>query len=249
MKKYTLFIIIVAAILSVACSHDNKQMPEEQKTVGTSTSIKGDSTIYGLACYGCTDTVLIFLPGKGGDPVTYNILQATKNHLVIGKPKVGDWVAIIKNGKDSTKADMVIDLDQLKGTWVSQVMPTLRERIAQNFDDPEGKAREDSMLKRLMKPIEMGFALKQHYKAQAVGRRHVSEVGEESPVIYPTPRNYSEWHVINGRLVLTALPENPTKGKKKEGSMLENDTAEFILMTPDSLRLRFKSGERGFYRK
>ena len=41
--------------------------------VGTSTKIEGDSTRYGLACEGCTDSVLVFLPGTGGDPVTYNI--------------------------------------------------------------------------------------------------------------------------------------------------------------------------------
>ena len=249
MKKYTLLTLASAAIISMACGNNGGPGPEEEKSVGTSTHIEGDSTVYGLACYGCTDTVLVFLPGRGGDPVVYNILEATKDGRVIGHPTVGDWVAVIVNGTDTTKADMVIDLDQLKGTWVSLVSPILRERIEHDYETAEGQAHEDSLLKELMQPVEMGFSLKQHYTAQAVGRRLAARTSDDSPVILPTPRNYTEWHVINGQLVLTATDPQEQNGVKNAAKKMDNDTADFILMTHDSLRLRFRDGERGYYRK
>ena len=55
---------------------------------------KGDKAIYGLACMGCTDSVVIMLPNQGGDPVKYNILEANRNRQVFGNIEVGDsWGA------------------------------------------------------------------------------------------------------------------------------------------------------------
>ena len=254
MKKYTAFInatpILIVALLVmsfISCKNDNQAFPTDQKTIGTSTRIEGDSTLYGLACDGCTDTVMVFLPGKGGDPVVYDILDATKEGRIIGRPQVGDWVAIIVNGEDTTKADMVIDLDQLKGTWVTKVMPTVRERIDIVTDVPDLQAEFDSLVAEQMKPIEMGFSLKRHYTAQAVGRRRA--IAEDSPVVYPSIRNYTEWHVINGQLILTADTTAGAREATGNKAKLENDTADFIFMTRDSLRLRFRDGERGYYRK
>lgn len=108
-------ILIIAAILALVSGCGSKEEQKPEKNVGLSTSIKGDSTLYGLACDGCTDSVLVFLSGKGGDPVTYDIIEARKRQRIIGHPSVGDWVCLIVNGKDKKKADLVIDLDQLKG--------------------------------------------------------------------------------------------------------------------------------------
>ena len=244
MKKITLFILGVVAFVALSCQNDNQEKGVKG-TVGTSTAIEGDSTLYGLACDGCTDSVLVFLPGKGGDPVTYDILQATTSGRVIGRPQVGDWVAVIVNGSDTLVADMVIDLDQLKGTWVQMVTPTLRERV-QMPDDPLLAEEVDSMVKSMMKPMEMGFALKRHYMAQAVGRRRVAARNDDSPVVFPVPRNYTSWHVINGQLVLT-VKEEPADSTAQ--AKVENDTADFVLMLKDSLVLRFPDGERSYYRK
>ena len=83
-KSRIAFILTALAIVVATSCRDALSSADEQQNIGTSTSIQGDSTLYGLACYGCTDTVLVFLPGRGGDPVTYNILEATKDHHVIG---------------------------------------------------------------------------------------------------------------------------------------------------------------------
>ena len=247
MRKLLNIVIISTVVGLLAACHSQRPVDEEQVNVGTSTSIEGDSTLYGLACDGCTDTVLVFLPGKGGDPITYNILQATKSRRVIGRPMVGDWVAVILNGEDTTVADMVIDLDQLKGTWVELAYPIVKERITEVAIDEEMKAHMDSMVQAMMKPVEMGFSLKRHYQAQTVGiRRSSAQMDENSPVVFPEMKHYTKWHVINGKLVLTSQERTQNDSVNHEEV---NDTADFIFMTRDSLRLRFKEGEKGFYRK
>jgi len=250
MKHFVLFIATIASLVCIGCSSGNKKA-EEAKTVGTSTSIDGDSTLYGLACDGCTDSVLVFLPGKGGDPVTYDIINATMKHRVIGKPKVGDWVAVILNGENPRKADMVIDLDELKGTWVELVKPTRREQVAALDLDEEAKHIQDSIGESLMKPVEIGFSLKRHYTAQPFGRRFRNTASDvESPVIFPSPKFYTEWHVINGKLVLSISERVRLEHSDSTKMMVVgHDTVDFILMTKDSLRLKFKDGERGYYRK
>jgi hypothetical protein len=247
MRRIVSIAISGAVLALLTACHQQKPVENEKETVGTSTSIEGDSTLYGLACDGCTDTVLVFLPGKGGDPVTYHILEATKKRRIIGRPMVGDWIAVILNGKDTTVADMVIDLDQLKGTWVELAYPTVKERITEVAFDEEMKAHMDSMVQAMMKPVEMGFALKRHYQAQAVGiRRSSAQMEENSPVVFPEMKHYTKWHVINGKLVLTSQERSLNDSVKHEEV---NDTADFLFMTRDSLRLRFKEGEKGFYRK
>ena len=246
MKKFTLFILFIAAILCTSCNNHSQPTEEKQSTVGTSTSIEGDSTLYGLACHGCTDSVLIFLPGKGGDPVAYNILQANTQGRVIGRPQVGDWVAVIVNGGDSLKADMVIDLDQLKGTWVQLVRPTLRERLVIEGGNVPHEPDDSTLIQKLMRPVEMGFSLKRHYSAQAIGRRYGLSSTENSPVIYPVPRNYTGWHVINGQLVLTVEEQSAdTTAVPKT----ENDTASFVMMLKDSLVLKFGDEVKHYYRR
>lgn len=246
MKKFTLFILFIAAILCTSCNNHSQPTEEKQSTVGTSTSIEGDSTLYGLACHGCTDSVLIFLPGKGGDPVAYNILQANTQGRVIGRPQVGDWVAVIVNGEDSLKADMVIDLDQLKGTWVQLVRPTLRERLVIEGGNVPHEPDDSTLIQKLMRPVEMGFSLKRHYSAQAIGRRYGLSSTENSPVIYPVPRNYTGWHVINGQLVLTVEEQSAdTTAVPKT----ENDTASFVMMLKDSLVLKFGDEVKHYYRR
>ena len=125
MRNNILLLIAAVLVLFSGCGTKEEQKPE--KTIGLSTNIEGDSTLYGLACDGCTDSVLVFLSGKGGDPVTYDIIDARKRQHIIGHPNVGDWVCLIVNGKDKKKADLVIDLDQLKGEWVNLENPVRRE--------------------------------------------------------------------------------------------------------------------------
>lgn len=246
MKKCTLFILFIATILCTSCNNNSQPTDEQRQTVGTSTSIEGDSTLYGLACHGCTDSVLVFLPGKGGDPVTYDILQANTQGRVFGRPQVGDWVAVIVNGEDTLKADMVIDLDQLKGSWVQLVRPTLRERLVQEGENVPYEPNDSTLIQKLMRPVEIGFSLKRHYSAQAIGRRYGLSSTENSPVIYPVPRNYTKWHVINGQLVLTVEEQLADSTAVPKA---ENDTASFVMMLKDSLVLKFGDEVRHYYRR
>ena len=87
--------------------------------------LEGDSMVYGLACEGCNDSVVVLLPMDGSDPVSYDIIEARLNQKVLGQMRVGDWIGLMRNAEDSTVADLVIDLDELKGTWCYVVMPKL----------------------------------------------------------------------------------------------------------------------------
>ena len=69
---------------------------------------------------------------------------------------------------------------------------------------------------------------------------------ENSPVIYPVPRNYTGWHVINGQLVLTVEEQSAdTTAVPKT----ENDTASFVMMLKDSLVLKFGDEVKHYYRR
>lgn len=211
---------------------------------------KGDRAIYGLACLGCSDTALVLLPNGGGDPVRYNILDATRNHQVFGDIEVGDWVCVMpcEEKDEKNRADMVIDLDQLKATWTYPVMPKLREvshlskrqqaRILANMPD--------SIVETYMVPRQYGFTLKRMSEAVAVGRVMIN-VDDDSPVEYPAVPQYTEWHAYNGKLILV-------QGRRELEDVVINektkrDTFTFVYMKGDSLALSDREGRiQGFHR-
>lgn len=244
MKKNTLFIILVAIMCLAAC----KKEKQEASNIGLNTSIEGDSTLYGLACDGCTDSVLVFLSGKGGDPVSYDIISAMKQRKVIGRPHVGDWVAVLVDPADTTKASMVINLDELKATWIQEVTPKMKERNGNIALSDDEKEEIDSVLKDMLKPVNIGFSLKRHYTAAAVGMPTRAQLADDSPVIMPRPKFYTNWHVFNGRLVLTEKQFGDIKNNKR--TIVERyDTAAFVMMTRDSLVLQFKDGIQSYSRQ
>ena len=66
---YPLFFIVIAflaACTDVATNGDQGAISDEVR-------LKGDHTVYGLACDGCSDSVIVVLRNEGGDPVRYNI--------------------------------------------------------------------------------------------------------------------------------------------------------------------------------
>lgn len=243
-------LLIAAIIVSVlaSCGSDKKDEPTD--AIGTSTKIEGDSTLYGLACEGCTDSVVIMLPGDCSDPVTYDIIEAMKNGRVLGRMETGAWICLTLDTGDDNVAYNVINLDQLKGTWVQSVMPTLRELNGAMIEqDAEAKAMRDSIIEKLMVPCEIGFALKRYYTAEPVGMTRQNSADNMSPVIYPTPKRYNDWHIFNGRLVLTeaAMAADSAANDRQTA---DGDTADILLLTRDSLALRFLNGEvRGYHRK
>ena len=177
----------------------------DSKNDSVGTTMPGDSTVYGLACDGCTDTILVLLRDVTRDPDTFDILDASRNQHVYGHPRIGDQMAVVL-AKDSTNvAAMVVDIDKILGAWCYTVTPTLRRRadIDKGTEQELLKKLPDSIVRRLLQPREYGFELKNDFQAQPIGIvRQGNTSDDRSPVEYPELKRYREWHLHNGRLVL-----------------------------------------------
>lgn len=201
--------------------------------------LEGDSAIYGLACEGCSDSTIVLLPTDGGNPVNYNIIDAFLNRKVLGRMKVGDKIALMRNAADSTVADLVVDLDELQGTWCYKVMPQLVREVP------------DSVKEKFFVPREYGFSLKRQWTAQSVGYvPPQSSLEDRSPVAYPQLRFFTEWHMLNGRLVIVSSNFR----KKADSDELEvvssrRDTCDILYLRDDSLVLGSDGVTRGYYRQ
>ncbi|MCD8291465.1 MAG: lipocalin family protein [Prevotella sp.] len=246
MKKLIPFIILFIAITTISCGNKttNKTILQND-SISSSTKVEGDSTLYGLACEGCTDSVLIFLSFDGGDPITYDIIKAVQKHKILGRMTTGDWIAVVLNPNDSTVADEVINLDQLKGNWVYKAMPEPRNGIKKELSSKNIDEDVDSIIQSQMKPNEQGFALKRNNVAEPIGKIYRNQ--DNSPVVYPEIKSYSEWRIYNGALILSQ--KKAVRKGNKITTVLENDTVEITFLRKDSLRLKFSDGTRGYYRK
>lgn len=240
----SLVIMALAVVLLVACKKGAPhQRPDINLPISTAKPAKGDRAIYGLACMGCTDSVVVLLPNSGGDPVRYNILEATRKRQVFGDIEIGDWICVLPVEGETGRASMVIDLDKLKATWTYQVMPHLRDlshlsrrqqaRILANMPD--------SIVETFMVPREYGFTLKRMGEARSVGFvMQNSSVEDDSPVEYPKVPLYTEWHAYDGKLLLV-------KGHYEVQGVVFNekpstDTLTFLYMKNDSLALSDSQG-------
>lgn len=243
--KYILPLALATTLLSTACSEGGKD--KKQETV-KEIRLQGDSTVYGLACEGCTDSVVVLLPTDDGDPITYDIIQAMRQRKVFGRPKIGDQLAIVVNKENKKKADIVIDLDELKGTWVYQVMPKMR-KMGRMAGMPQPSPEQDSMMQALMVPREQGFKIKKQNLMEPVGLRFKqTSLSSENPVVYPQVKYYKEWNILNGRLVLTEGTIEIGNRKRRKAKP-QRDTVDIVLMMQDSLQLKFKDGIKAYYRK
>lgn len=254
MKIKTLLIITMASLAMLSCHHGPK--PQRVKTslpISMSKPAKGDKAIYGLACMGCSDTAVVLLPNGGGDPIRYNILDATRNHQVFGDIEIGDWICVMPctDKDDKNGADMVIDLDKLKATWTYQVMPHLRDvtHLSKRQQQRILANMPDSIVETYMIPREYGFTLKRMGEARSVGMVATnSSVEDDSPVEYPKVPLYTEWHAYNGKLILV-------KGRYEFNNVVFNekttyDTLSFVYMKDDSLALRDSRGNiQSYHRK
>lgn len=239
-----------AALLLGSCGGNKKAGKNVTSEIVKDVRLAGDTSVYGLACDGCTDSVLVLLPSDDSDPVTYNILSAMRNHKVFGKPKIGDQMAIVVNKDNKRVADAVIDLDELKGTWVYLAEPKMRK----HGPVPGGMKMKlspeaDSIMQTFMVPREQGFKIKKQNIMQPVGLQYsVGSEASESPVVYPQVKYYTEWNVLNGRLVFTEGTIEFGNRKRKKAKPMR-DTVDIVLMMKDSLQLRFKDGVKSYYRK
>ena len=199
---------------------------EDNQTIGTHQKTHGDSTLYGLACDGCTDSLLVFLPLDGGDPDTFDIIDAWQEHRVFGRLRIGDQLAVILNPDSLAEVLMVINLNRLAGQWSYMVTPTLR-----NLSRP----LPDSIRQRLLAPKEYSFRLKRDGTALTLGGQRQKTSDDRRPVDFPDLKRYKEWHLYNGHLILST-------GK-------ENDTATILMLRHDSLILSFADHDQHYYRK
>ncbi len=254
MNVKTLFIFLLAAFVMTACHDDKKPVAHQQLTASYDQPLKGDSTIYGLACEGCSDTVVVLLPGDGSDPVTYNIIKANRQHRVLGRIKTGDWIAVVLNKKNRHEADIVIDLDQLKGIWCYIVMPQLRDHDSMTPQEQARVIREmpDSLKDIYFVPREYGFWLKRQWEATSVGYvQESSTLADESPVVYPPLGWFIAWHIWNGKFVMTSgKPKYTGKDNTVVGyQSVAFDTCTIDYLDDDSLVLSDRDGSRSYYRK
>lgn len=245
---------LVALMAACVQKETEKPLPEptSEGKLNREQLLEGDSTIYGLACEGCSDSVVILLPGDGSDPVTYNIIDAHRHNRVMGRLKVGDWIGLMRNPTDSTVADFVLNLDELKGTWCYVVMPKWRD--ATNMT-PQAQAileesMPDSVKKEFFVPREYGFSLKRQWTAQSVGYVRKSPLEDQSPVVYPRLLYFTEWHILNCRLVMTSREyQKKDDSEEMELAGYRNDTCDVVFLSGDSLVLSSDGESRGYYRR
>lgn len=214
---------------------------------------KGDTAVYGLASVGCSDSVLMLLPKTCENPQHIDILDAMRNHRVFGAPKVGDEMCVILSKDGSWKADMVLNISELFGSWVYSVLPVPKtvEPADGEVLTKEDIALRDSMLRTYMIPREYGFTLSRQNSVTTIGTTRRQGVLEaESPVEYPAPKRYSEWHLWNGKIVLTQVDVNVKNDSIiTTNKILRSDTADVVLLQKDSLQLRFSDGLQCYSRK
>ncbi len=236
MKIYTIILTLICTALISSCKHPDKEW-ENSRAIDKTVKAKGDKMIYGLICDGCTDSTIVFLSNEGGDPVTYNIIRATRNKQIFGKPEIGDWAGIMLNPNNKHEATMVVDLDQLKGTWTYQVMPILKEMATKSEHEIIAELT-DSMKEEIFVPREYGFSLKRQFQAFSIGESHHNNLlDNESIVEYPPVKKYTEWHVYNGKLILVGDTADANHNRLPDNKIMR-DTAEFVYMLGDSLVLK-----------
>lgn len=245
--KINVILTVAAALITASCG--NRQQPPKMKVqpLSEEKTEAGDSTVYGLACDGCTDSVLVLLPNAGGDPHTYSIIEAMSKHEIFGMPRTGDQLAVLLS-PDRKSARKVIDIDEMLGSWCYQVIPTLKPRpgMSAKASKKMEASMPDSIKKKLLAPKEYGFELNSDKSAKTIGQRQSQTTDDFSPVVYPKQKFYTSWRLYNGKIILTAGNLNITGMKKVK---IIDDTADIVMMRRDSLVLKFKNETKGYYRK
>ena len=235
----------IAAVAVMACSGhkaENAEEPQSEPMI----ELKGDSTVYGLVCDGCTDSVLVMLPADMSDPIKYDIIDAFQAHNVFGKMRIGDRVAILLDPTDRQVVQQVVNLDDLKGTWSYEVMPQFRDiaSMSKRMQRRMMQNMPDSVKRTFLVPRRYGFTLKRENIATPVGLMpHENALDDESPVAYPEVPFYTEWHLWNGKLLLVRHDHMGPAPSKDHARI---DTAQILMLRPDTLVLQFAGHVQGY---
>lgn len=237
--------------LSALVSCNTKEMKDAEKPAYT-VRLQGDSAVYGLACDGCNDTIVVVLPEDNSDPVTYNIMEAKRRKRVLGKVQIGDRLCIVLNKKNKKKADVVVDIDKLAGIWCYIVMPKMRDagQMSAKAQARMMNNMSDSLKETYLIPREYGFYLKRDCIASSVG--YVDDnnaLAQESPVEYPPLGYFTAWHLWNGMLVITSGTPSSKNNGQIDVKSLQNDTCSIDYLYGDSLVLSSDGVSRSYYRK
>ena len=237
--------------LSALVSCNTKEMKDAEKPAYT-VRLQGDSAVYGLACDGCNDTIVVVLPEDNSDPVTYNIMEAKRRKRVLGKVQIGDRLCIVLNKKNKKKADVVVDIDKLAGIWCYIVMPKMRDagQMSAKAQARMMNNMSDSLKETYLIPREYGFYLKRDWIASSVS--YVDDnnaLAQESPVEYPPLGYFTAWHLWNGMLVITSGTPSSKNNGQIDVKSLQNDTCSIDYLYGDSLVLSSDGVSRSYYRK
>lgn len=242
MKNLLYCIVVLMFMGAVSCSNKSEDETGNEVPVVEETP---DSMVYGLTCDGTNDSVVVLYLFSGEDPIVYDIQVAKAQGRIIGQPKIGDWIGVLPNPADTTEALMVVDLDQLKGTWTYSVKPVWKDSTKMSRKALRRKMAEvpDSLREAYMVPREYGFTLKRSSKATPVGYvMRSSSLEDDSPVEYPEVKNYTGWKCRNGRLVLTRVIGGLSFASNDADKQEVKDTFDMLLLTDDSLVLADKTG-------
>ncbi len=251
--KRTIFVLFSLILLFAACGHSGNNNGDDQ-TSGDSLNqeavirqLEGDSTIYGLACEGSNDSIIVILTSADSEPDTIDVLEARINRRVFGRPDIGDQLAILMNAGRKSVADIVINIDRLKGEWCYQVMPRLRRRAGAAADSAVQLPPDfpDSLRRKWFTPREYGFELRRDNTMRPIGIQPNEAERQPGPVEYPALKRYRQWYVYNGHLLFSETRRD-TSGHQQ---VISTDTADIIFMRHDTLQLRFADHEQGYYRR
>lgn len=234
---------IIAMAIMAGCGGkaDSNASADESGIVEYHENAPGDSTLYGLACDGCTDSVVVILPYAGGNPDTFDIVRATRRNMIYGQPRIGCRMALNINPKNRKEAQQVIVIDDIEQQWSFKVMP---EIIGE---------QPDSVVKQLMVPHEYSYLLRSNNQMRTIGNIYPAGTSDEQkPVEYPTITQYNKWSIYNGKLILSFDMQNIITADND--TLLPpvdetKDTAEIIMLKNDTLMLRINDKIRGFYKK
>lgn len=247
-------LLLTVWLLAASCGNSKQQETRENADSEqfSFSRLDGDSTVYGLACEGCTDSVLVLLPYSGEDPDTFDIISAWQQHRIYGRPHIGDELAVVLNPADREEALSVINVKALCATWCYMVKPVLRnvENLSPRMQRrmlSDLQTLPDSLKDLWLTPREYSLRLKSDNTAMNLGgMRHQTVTDDMTPVEFPSVRRYTEWHVFNGRLILKA---DTVAGFSADGELPVSDTVDIRMLTEDTLVLSFPDREQGYYRK
>lgn len=249
-KLVFIFCLFFSSLVALV-SCNTKEMKDAEKPAYT-VRLQGDCAVYGLACDGCNDTIVVVLPEDNSDPVTYNIMEAKRRKRVLGKVQIGDRLCIVLNKKNKKKADVVVDIDKLAGIWCYIVMPKMRDagQMSAKAQARMMNNMSDSLKETYLIPREYGFYLKRDWIASSVG--YVDDnnaLAQESPVEYPPLGFFTAWHLWNGMLVITSGTPSSKNNGQIDVKSLQNDTCSIDYLYGDSLVLSSDGVSRSYYRK